>query len=133
MRRIEKIYSIWTFALLWAFLVALLPSCIGSKRIDPAVNFNASYTQTIKTIEASREEAVRTLGEAMERGISINEQTVREIDGRAKVAIDVAKEALATYIEAGGTKAGVFSAMSALNAVMVELMAEVTTARLGVP
>lgn len=114
-------------------LLLLLVSCIGSKRIDPAVNFNASYTQTIKTIEASREEAVRTLGELMELGIGINEQAIREVDGRAGKAIDLAKEALATYIETGGTKAGIFSAMSALNAVMVELIAEVTAARLEAP
>jgi len=111
----------------------LAPACVGSKRIDPAVNFNASYTQSIKAIEASRDEAVRTLGEGMERGLPIDEQTVLRIGRAVELALNIAKEALAAFIESGGSKAPVYSAMAALNAAMAELIAEATTAGLEVP
>jgi len=132
MRRLSPLLlPLLFFALLPEIL--LFSGCLGSKRIDPAINFNASYTQSIKAIEASREEAVRTLGEGLERGLPINEQTIISIDRRVKLAIDLAKVALATYIESGGSKVPVYSAMSTLNAVMVELLAEVATAGLEAP
>jgi len=121
------------FCLLWAGLIPLLPGCVGSKRIDPAVNFNASYTQSIKAIESSRDEAIKTLGEGMELGLPINEQTVLRVGRAVELALVAAKEALATFIESGGSKAPIYAAMSTLNAVMVELLAEVATAGLEAP
>jgi hypothetical protein len=116
-----------------AVLLALLSGCIGNKRIDPAENFNAATTQTIAAAEETRAEALRTLGAAMERGIDIPEATVIRLGDEAKTAIDTAKSTLAAYITSGGSRAGIYSAMAALNAAMASLVTEMTLRGLEAP
>ncbi len=106
-------------------LILLLISCIGPKRISPTENFNASMTQAVKVAEEARAEAIIAVGKAIGRGLPINEEKVREIDSRAKPALDTAKEVLAAFIESGGSKAPVFAALAVLNTVIAELVAEV--------
>lgn len=116
--------------LMVAFL-SLLVSCLGPKRIDPAVNFNAATTQSIRAAEETREEAIKTLGELMERGIPVGDQlvaVVRSIDARVVTAIKVARTALDIYIQSGGSRSPVFTAMAVLNSVLAELTAEIGAA-----
>lgn len=112
-------------------LLLLLVSCIGPKRIDPAVNFNAATTQSIRAAEETREEAIKTLGELIERGIPAGDQLVavlRSIDARVVTAIRTARTVLDTYIQSGGSRSPVYTAMAVLNSVLAELTDEIVTA-----
>jgi len=104
-----------------------LSGCIGSKRIDPAVNFNAASTQTILAAEESRNEAVRTLGELLERGVLpiTAEEKIKEVDARFITALEKAKSVLSTFIQSGGSKSPIHAALGVLNAVVAELMEQV--------
>jgi len=112
-------------------LLLLLVSCIGPKRIDPAVNFNAATTQSIRAAEETREEAIKTLGELMERGIPVGDQlvaVVRSIDARVVTAIRTARAVLSAYIQSGGSRSPVYAAMAVLNSVLAELTREISVA-----
>ncbi len=120
----KRLNHCWSASALLTSALLFQVSCIGPKRISPTDNFNASMTQAVKAAEIAREEAIIAVGKALGRGLPINEEKIREIDSRAKPALDTAKSVLAAFIEGGGSKAPVFAAMAVLNTVIAELVAE---------
>ncbi len=87
------------------------------------INFNASTTSTVLTIEASYEAIVEGIGDAYRAG-EISRPVLergRRLGSKTEKAITTAKDVTAAYLRGGGAQSPVFAALSSLTALMVDL------------
>lgn len=102
-------------------LLLLSSGCIRSS--TGKINFNATTTATILTIEATYEAILTGLGDAYRDG-TISRPVLergRRLGNKAENAIITAKDVTAAYLRGGGAQSPVFAALSSLTALMVDL------------
>ena len=114
-----------TFRMYFVLALLLVSSGCAARRSDGTINADASLTQTVLTIEASYEAILTGLGDAYRAG-EISRPVLergRRLGKKAEAAIDTAKVVTAAYLRGGGSRVPVFSALSSLTAIMMELEA----------
>jgi len=112
-----------TLRIYFTLALLLVSSGCAARRTDGTINPDASLTQTILTIEASYEAILTGLGNAYRAG-EISRPVLergRVMGKKAEQAIDTAKVVTAAYLRGGGSRVPVFSALSVLTAIMMEL------------
>lgn len=119
-------------------LLGMLISGCGPKNLGPAPpgvsTFHASMTHEILRWEASYELTLRTVGRAQAQGL-IPDESVAAIESAANVAyraLEKAKQTLAVYINAGGGREPVVSALAALTDAMTGFLIEYRKSSRGV-
>jgi len=103
-------------------LFALNTGC-AARRSDGTLNFHASMTETVLTIEQGYNSALTSLGDARRAGV-ISQSTLergRTIGNSVYTALETTKSTLSAYLTGGGGQAPVYAALSALTAVMGNL------------
>lgn len=103
-------------------LLVLFPACVARDSTGK-INFSASTTQTILTLESSWEAIMKSMGDAR-RAREISAPVLergRVLGQKVEVAIITLKDVTAAYLRGGGAQSPVFAAMSSLTALMIDL------------
>ncbi len=101
----------------------LLSSGCAVRSSTGKINFNASTTATILSIEATYETILKGLGDAYRDGLISRPvlERGRRLGNKAEKAITTAKDVTAAYLRGGGAQSPVFAALASLTTLMVDL------------
>ncbi len=107
---------------IFILMLVLFPACVARDSAGK-INFSASTTQTVLTIEASYEAILTALGDAR-RAREISAPVLergRVLGQKVEIALITLKDVTAAYLRGGGAQSPVFAAMSSLTALMIDL------------